>query len=81
MPDPRVKQFWYDEKLAGKFFADQEGFIFGSIAYDIYYLYGLKSRWDIKPSPLVSSGYTVLGNRKQLKEDVGGILGSTLAGS
>ena len=81
MPDPRVRQFWDDEKLAGQFFADQEGFIFGSIAYDIYYLYGPESGWDFKPSPLVSSGYTVIGKSNQLKKDVGRLLGSTLAGS
>ena len=75
MPDPRVTQFWDDEKLAGQFFADQEGFIFGSIAYDIYYLYGPESRWDFKPSSLVSSGYTVMAKRNQLKEDIGRLLG------
>ncbi len=76
MPDPRVKQFWDDEKLAGQFFADQEvGFTFGSIAYDIYYLYGPESRWNLKPSPLVSSVYTVFAKRKQLKKDVGRLLG------
>lgn len=75
MPDPRVTQSWDDEKLAGQFFAEQEDFIFGAIAYDIYYLYGPESRWDFKPSPLVSSGYTVIANRKQLKKDVGQLLG------
>ena len=81
MPDPRVRQLWDDEKLAGQFFADQEGFLFGSIAYDIYYLYGPESRWDSKPSSLVSSGYPVIGKSNQLQEDVGRLLGSTLAGS
>jgi len=81
MPDPRVTQRWDDEKLAGQFFAEQEGFIFGSIAYDIYYLYGPESRWDLKPSPLVSSGYTVIGKSNQLKKDVSRLLESTLAGS
>ena len=59
MPDTRVMQFWDDGKLAGKIFADQEGFMFGSIAYDIYYLYGPEAHWDFKPSLLVSSGYTI----------------------
>ena len=81
MPDPRVTQIWDDEKLAGQFFADQEGFIFGSIAYDIYYLYGPESRSDFKPLSLVSSGYTVIGKSNQLKKDVDRLLGSTLAGS
>ncbi len=74
MPDPRVTQFWDDEKLAGRFFADQEGFMFGPIAYDIYYLYGSEANWDFKPSPLVSSGYTVMAKRNQLKDDIGRLL-------
>ncbi len=76
MPDPRVVQLWDDEKLAGQFFADQEGFMFGSIAYDIYYLYGPEAHWDFKPSPLVSSGYPVIGKSYQLREDIVRLLGS-----
>ena len=76
MTDPRVTQLWDGEKVAGRFFADQEGFIFGSVAYDIYYLYGPEAQWDIKPSPLVSSGYTVMAKRNQLKKDIGRLLGS-----
>ena len=81
MPDPRATQLWDDEKLASQLFADQEGFLFGSIAYDIYYLYSPESRWDFKPSSLVSSGYPGIGKSNQLREDVGRLLGSTLAGS
>ncbi len=76
MTDPRVTQLWDGEKVAGRFFADQEGFIFGSVAYDIYYLYDPEAQWDIKPSPLVSSGYTVMAKRNQLKKDIGRLLGS-----
>ncbi len=75
MTDPRVTQLWDSETVACRFFAEYEGFMFGSVAYDIYYLYGPESQWDIKPSPLVSSGYTVMAKRKQLKEDISGILG------
>ena len=75
MTDPRVTQLWDDKKLAGQFFAKEEGFNFGSIAYDVYYLYGTEAQWDAKPSPLVSSGYTVMGKRNQLKNDVISLLG------
>ena len=76
MTDPRVTQLWDDKKSVGRFFAEQEGFMFGSIAYDIYYLYGPEAKWDIAPSPLVSSGYTVLAKRNQLREDLVSLLGS-----
>jgi hypothetical protein len=75
MTDQRVVQLWDEEKLAGHFFAEEEGFQVGPIAYDIYYLYGQQAQWDDKPSPLVSSGYTVMGKRGQLQEDVKGLLG------
>lgn len=76
MTDPRVTQLWDDKKLAGRFFAEQEEFLFGSIAYDIYYLYGPEANWNLKPSPLVSSGYTVIAKRDQLREDIVRLLGS-----
>ena len=75
MTDPRVTQLWDEEKVAGRFFAEQEGFIFGSIAYDVYYLYGPESSWDQKPASLVSTGYTVMAKRNQLKEDISKLLG------
>lgn len=75
MTDPRVTQWWDEEKEAGRFFAGQEQFMFGSVAYDIYYLYGQEAQWDVKPSPLVSSGYTVMAKREQLKADVLRLLG------
>ena len=74
MSDPRVTHLWDTEKLAGRFFAEHEGFLFGPVAYDIYYLYGPEAQWDIKPSPLVSSGYTVMAKRIQLKEDISRLL-------
>ena len=76
MPDPRVKNLWDEDKVAGRFFAEQEGFQAGPIAYDIYYLYGQNAHWDIKPSPLDSSGYTVIGKRNQLQRNLTRLLGS-----
>lgn len=74
MTDPRVTQLWDEAKSAGRFFAEQEGFRFGSIAYDIYYLYGPDAQWDLKPSPMVSSGYTVMAKRNQLRDDIESLL-------
>ena len=70
MTDSRVKQFWDEEKIAGRFFGEQEGFMFGSIAYDAYYLYGPDAVWDATPSPLISYGYTVLGKGNVLRADL-----------
>ena len=75
MTDPRVEQLWDEKKLAGQFFAEKEGFQVGPIAYDVYYLYGQHAQWDVKPSPLEGSGYTVIGKREQLRESIVGLLG------
>jgi hypothetical protein len=69
LSDSRVTHLWDEEKLAGRFFAQSEDFYL-PIAWDIYYLYGPDARWDDKPSPLVSWGYTIMGKRNQLREDV-----------
>ncbi len=70
MTDPRVTNLWDENKSAGRFFAEHEDFIFGPIAYDIYYLYDQEAIWDSKPSPLVSSGYTVIAKGNQLRDDI-----------
>ena len=66
---------WDEQTLAGRFFAENEGFNFGPVAYDIYYLYGPNAKWEQKPSPLVGSGYTVLGKSGRLLEDINKLLG------
>ncbi len=76
MTDPRVTHMWDESKSAGRFFAEQEGFIFGPIAYDIYYLYDQQATWESNPSPLVSSGYTVISKGKQLRDDIVRLSGS-----
>ena len=70
LTDPRVVQYWDEGKVSGRFFADQEGFVIGPIAYDVYYLYGPDSAWEIKPAPLISSGYTLIGNADSLRSDL-----------
>jgi hypothetical protein len=75
LTDERVTHFWDEEKLAGRFFAETEKF-FSPIAWDAYYLYGPEARWDDRPAPLVSWGYTIMGKRNQLQEDFSDLLDS-----
>ena len=70
LTDPRVIQIWDSTKLVGQFFSREVGFKSGPIAWDVYYLYGTDSRRDTKPSQLVSSGYTIISNRKRLADQV-----------
>ena len=75
IPDLRTTQLWDEQRLAGRFFAENEGFNFGQITYDVYYLYCMGAEWDLNPAPLVSSEYTILGKKNQLRDDINGVLG------
>jgi hypothetical protein len=66
MSDPRVAHFWDGETQAGQWFAKQvDGY--DGIAWDVYYLYGADATWNSIPSPLIGSGGTIYGERKQLE--------------
>ena len=69
----RVVQLWDDERTIGHWFTDQEDYrelIFGPLAWDIYFLYGPEARWGNAPSPLVGSGFTIIGKRKALQSEL-----------
>ena len=70
LTDSRVVHYWDESKVTGRFFAEQEGFVIGPIAYDVYYLYGPDATWQNKPTPLISSGYTILGKGDNLRADL-----------
>jgi hypothetical protein len=73
MPDPRVKNFWDGEYIVGRWFAKQvDGF--DGIAWDVYYLYGPDAVWEDLPSPLVSSGSTIYGERETLEKQMRALL-------
>jgi len=75
IPDLKTTQLSDEQRLAGRFFAENEGFNFGQITYDVYYLYGTGAEWDLNPAPLVGSEYTILGKKNQLRDDINGLLG------
>ena len=75
IPDLKTTQLSDEQRLAGRFFAENEGFNFGQIAYDVYYLYGTGAEWDLNPAPLVNSENTILGKKNQLWDDINGLLG------
>lgn len=66
MTDPRVQHYWDEGREIGTWYADNDFFSHGSIAWDIYYLYGRNAVWESEPEPLLRSGYTVFGNRTNL---------------
>ena len=70
LSDSRVVHYWDENKETGRFFAEQEGFVIGPVAYDAYYLYGPDATWETKPAPLISPGYTPIGNADSLRSDL-----------
>ena len=71
MPDPRVIHYWDAEKSLSTWFPKQEQYeslTFGPFAWDQYFLYGPEATWIDVPAPLVSSGRTVISNRKKLEK-------------
>lgn len=71
LPDPRVRHFWNEDFIVGNHYSEAA---FGRTAWDIYFLYGPDAVWEERPEPLISSGFTVIGQRRQLQEDFSAIL-------
>ena len=72
--DLRVNQYWDEARHIGAWYAENNFFSHGSIAWDIYYLYGQDAVWEEFPEPLQRSGYTVFGDRNRLLEEVESLL-------
>jgi hypothetical protein len=70
--DPRVVHFWDEQRLVGRWFAQQEnagGNDLG-IVWDAYFLYPPKASWDATPQPLTNSGSTIRGEYNELEKNL-----------
>ena len=73
LTDPRVTELWDDAQAVSRMFADREELndeVFGPIAWDMFFLFGPEAVWDDVPSPVVSSGRTVIGKSRHLKSTI-----------
>ena len=73
MTDARVTHLWDGQRIVGRWFAQQEEYrrqVIGPIAWDIYFLYGPEADWDLIPSPLIDSGYTIIGKSRDLMKNI-----------
>lgn len=72
MPDDRVTNLWDEGRIISRWYAqaEKESYPFGSFAWDIYYLYDTQADWNDKPQPLLSSGFTVYGERFTLQDAI-----------
>jgi len=74
LTDLRVHHYWDEPREVGTWYAENNLFSHGSIAWDVYYLYGRDAVWDEFPEPLQRSGYTVFGDRNNLLDEVENLL-------
>ena len=73
LDDPRVIEYWDDTQTIGRWFANQDSLnqkVIGPVAWDIFYLFGPDAQWTSVPSPLISSGKTILGEREHLEATI-----------
>lgn len=70
LSDSRVAHFWDDEKLLGRWFAENVSpdEADGGIVWDAYYLYAPGAEWTAKPPPAISGGATVRGKFDELNQ-------------
>jgi len=80
LTDPRVTEYWDEERVTGTWFAENLGFSFGPIAWDVYYLFGPDAAWEVRPAPLLDFGFTILGRREQLLSNVEGLIAQSPSG-
>jgi hypothetical protein len=72
LADPRVVQFWDGDRLTSTWFGDS---VFGgSLAWDVYLLYGPGATLIDTPAEPVSAGGTVIGQSGRLRSDLTALL-------
>lgn len=76
LPDPRVIQFWDETALTSDWFAERVENS-QAPAWDVYYLYGPEAHWTDVPSPVASSGATIIGRSSELKAAITPLLAGT----
>jgi hypothetical protein len=72
LDDPRVTEFWDGNRIAGKWFAEQEiGGLGGpgSIVWDAYYAFPDGSRWARQPSGVLATGSDIIDNVSGLEHN------------
>lgn len=67
LTDPRVTNFWDQQRVAGRYYAGGRGYQFGAI-YDFFFLYGGDAAWQDRPGGWASSGTTVINHADQLSK-------------
>lgn len=57
--DPRVSHFWDEDRVIGKYFAEQAGWGEGDVMWDVFYLFGPDAEWGAELGEPVAHGGTI----------------------
>jgi len=78
LKDPRVSEFWDGNRIAGKWFAEQQiGGLGGpgGIVWDAYYAFRSSSAWTRQPSRVLATGSDIIDNVNGLEHNFIPLLG------
>lgn len=73
--DPRVRHFWDERKVVGRWFAEQANWDEGDVMWDVYFLYGPGAHWGQGPGEPVARGGTIEDEAAELVRQVEALLG------
>lgn len=69
LDDPRVTSLWDGDRAVSRWAANAGDLgiePFGSIVYDVFFVFAPDARWDSTPTGLLASGLPVLGESSKL---------------
>lgn len=72
MTDGRVVNYWDEQRVSGRFFANGPGYRYGAI-YDWYFLFRADAAWSDRPTGQVGAGTTVIAKADALRQTVAGL--------
>lgn len=72
LTDSRVAHFWDDQKLVGRWFAENisPDDADGGVVWDAYYLYPAGAEWTSKPPAAMTNGVTVRAKFDELNQKI-----------
>ncbi len=75
--EKRVDHFWDEERVLGRWLADNETGDVGSpggIVWDAYFLFSPDARWDDEPPEPLAAGATIIGATDELQREAAELL-------
>jgi len=84
LDDPRVRQWWDEDKRAGQWFGEHPDFggERGRILWDAYLLFPPEAEWgESGPAPVTSWGAPIVRTRETLREHLDRVVAGTRAGN